>query len=241
MTSYHGHARLNFDTTAVGVDPDNQENEKIQISRLAGGLRIDLTRKLTNAALGVVTFIGHAHGGLVKVDDNATEGEGASKHAGHQSYNGPMLASFGATQLAVDTRRCAYKLHVTFLVHADYAGSKQIQPPPAVAGFFWTATERLPGSLHLVGGDAPDAYTGGCPGDPLLSTQACYDFEGGWAKQVATLARTRGPFDGAAIIWVLIHPQRDSRPLARRIASAPRPLAASRASSSRRVTLRRRA
>ncbi len=205
VKSFHGHASLTFHGTATREDPGTGGTETVNLSRAALKLTVDLTQKVSNGKLGIVIFIGHAHGGVIKVDDNRTDtySDASLRYSGHESYNGPMLPSFGAAQLYIDAGTCAYKLHVSFRVWTDFSGSKQIQPQASVAGFFWTAREPPHTSLNLFGADGPDAYTGGCPANPLLAIQPCYDFDGGWAKEFETVAGTRGPFDQANIGWAL--------------------------------------
>lgn len=204
VTSYHGFARLGFNASASRKDPDTGGTETISISRQALNLKVDLTQKVSNGRY--VIFIGHAHGGVIKVKDDRidTYSDASLRYSGHESSNGPLLPTFGAAQLYLDATTCEYKLHVSFLVWTDFSGSEEVKPQASVAGSFFTAREPPHTSLKLFGADGPDAYTGGCPGNPVLASQSCYDFDGGWAKELEKVAGKRGPFDeGAEISWSL--------------------------------------
>ena len=139
VTSLHGHAYMGFTATATGKDPDSGDTVAISLSRHASNLQVDLTRKLTNR--GFVTFVGHAHGGHIVVDDTYKDTDsGSTKYQGEESYSGPLFgSSFGAAQLLVDTQTCVFKLHVSFIVQTDFSGSKEVQPGASVGGAFWSS------------------------------------------------------------------------------------------------------
>ena len=108
--------------------------------------------------------IGHAHGGLIVEQDSSKVTSSGQVQSGTQTHNGPLTANDGTAQLTIDPASCTYQLHVAFFVAGRYAGSKELEPYGNVGGAMWTAREKVPSSLHLVGGDGPDVYNGGCAG-----------------------------------------------------------------------------
>jgi hypothetical protein len=216
VTGFSGTVRFAFSGSATGEDQDSGDHLEITFDRAANSIRVDLNRKLVGIT-GIVQFIGHAHGGQIVVQDSSRETDPNPLYKGSQTYSGPLAPNGGSALLTIDPASCTYELHVGFFVTGSFAGSKQLEPYGPVTGAMWTAREKVPPSLHLVGGDGPAVYNGGCEGhNPLNPVGSCYIPDGGWTDQFTNLALCHSPSQNncnvstqmkigdATLIWVVM-------------------------------------
>ena len=177
VKAFKGHAHTGFDAQASGLNEPGQPQygtETIHLQRSAGNLDINLTHKTITRA-GIVTFTGKAGGGDLTIEDTSTDSSDHTKDS-VLHYNGPP--HFAAATLFLDPKKCKYQLTVSFAI-----------PTPdrtAVRGLAFSKRNTIPASRKLASSEYPDGYYT-CPGDPLLSGSACYQFGGGFATDFMTL------------------------------------------------------
>lgn len=180
VKAFNGHAHMGFDAQASGLNEPGQPQygtTTIHLQRSAGNIDIKLNRKLVTRA-GIVIFSGKAGGGDVIINDTSEDSNDHTKDS-KLHYNGPP--HFAGAQLFLDQTHCKYQLTVSFIVPA--------QDRVAVHGIAYSNRDQIPGSLKLgsLGTlEHPDAYYT-CPGNPLMSGKACYQFGGGYATDFMTL------------------------------------------------------
>ena len=217
LKAFSGHASTGFEADATGPYEPGQPQygtETIHLQRSAH-LDIALTHKKVTRR-GVVIFTGKAKGGNVLIDDTFDDSSG--RHSGYH-FDDPLstaLPDFGSAELFLDSKTCKYLLTVVFAVSAIHSGVAS--GSSAVEGTVYGHREHIPGSRKLgsLNGapEYPDAYHT-CPGDPLQSGKACYQFFGGFTTDFMTLFKchsaqavncssSEGPVgNGAAFAWHL--------------------------------------
>jgi hypothetical protein len=176
VKSFHGKAFLGFDAQNSGSDSANGGTYSAELKRNLSSLQIHLTHKLvlTN---GHVVFSGKASGGDASVDDSYDDtGADAS---GKETHNGPLVGeppAFGTASVYINANTCKYQLFVSFAVPTTVSGTFDSGSHLTVTGSAYSERDHLPNSLSPVGGDSPNAYSGGCPGNPLKKGTSCYRY-----------------------------------------------------------------
>jgi hypothetical protein len=187
--SFTGHAFISFHGTASGPVESTNGTETISLQRTGTSLELNLNRRTRGKGkyAGVYFFSGKVRGGNVSVEDEKSFMEGGSTTSfGRETYHGPSLPPFGSATVVLDTTHCRYALTAGFGTRTTFSGDEGLRSGDTAAVSAFSDHEKIPSSLHLIGGVGPDAYLG-CPGDPLLSGQDCIQYSGDWAVDYTEL------------------------------------------------------
>jgi hypothetical protein len=183
--AFTGHAYISFIGSASGPITGSGGSESIGIDRKGATLELDLNHRVRGKGkfAGTYIFSGKVWAGTISVDDAFSFSEGAS---GEETYSGTGAPAFGGASAVLDTDSCRYVVAVSFGVDTKYSGDGSLRTGTGVSLAAVGDRNKIPGSLHLVGGVGPDGYLG-CPGDPILDGNPCVEISGGFANDFTEL------------------------------------------------------
>ena len=171
----------------AGEDPGEGGIETITLNRVATGLKANLDDR-ERRARRTPPFIGRVSGGTVSVGDSFNNsGDGFT---GQESYNGPVtnsLPNYGTADVIINHRAstCRYDVTVGYGVMTEFSGDEEVKPPPPVGASAASGPVPVPDSLKLSDSRTLPASLS-CADETV--PEACYDFDGGWVTEFATLA-----------------------------------------------------
>jgi hypothetical protein len=211
--AFTGHAYVSFTGSASGPIRGGGGSESIGIDRKGATLELDLNHRARGKGkfAGTYIFSGKVWAGTISVDDAFSLSGGAS---GEETYAGTGPPAFGGASAFLDTDSCRYVIALNFGVDTKYSGEGSLRRGTGVSLAAVGDRNKIPGSLHLVGGVGPDGYLT-CPGDPILDGKPCVEIGGGWATDFAELKEcgafppegncTTGekPIGDGKFLWVL--------------------------------------
>lgn len=183
--AFHGHAFISFDESASGPIEGSGSSETISLRRKGASLELNLPHKTVGKGEldGIVIFSGKVRLGHISVEDEFNFSNGG---AGSEIYSGPALPPLGLASVVLDTNDCVYAVTAGFGAKTMFSGDGDLRPSAAVSLSAIGDQEKIPKSLHLVGGVGPEASLS-CPEDALLKNKPCIQIAGGWATDFAEL------------------------------------------------------